>query len=84
VKKEALVDYNDIAFENVTLQMEIEGLSDDVLLDECNHILSSGFESEIMDNILVNYFRKGQITPEERKMAEGLYALANGSFTWEV
>jgi hypothetical protein len=84
VNKDSLIDYNDIAFENATLKMELEGLSDDVLLDECNYILSSGYESDIMDDILVTYFKKGEISPEDRKKAEGLYTLVNGSMTWEV
>ena len=82
--KQGLVDYNDISFENLTLKMELEGLSDDVLLDECNHILSSSYESEIMENILVNYFKNGKIDPSERAIAEGLYILANGDLSWEV
>jgi hypothetical protein len=84
VNKELLIDYNDIAFETETLKLELEGLSDDVLIDECNYILSSGYESDIMDDILVSYFKKGKISPEDRKKAEGLYTLANGSMTWEV
>lgn len=82
--KQGLIDYNDISFENMTLSMEMEGLSDDVLLDECNHILSSMYESKMMDDILVNYFKNGNISKEERKKAEGLYLLANGDLAWEV
>jgi hypothetical protein len=82
--KQGLVDYNDICFENLTLQMEMEGLSDDALLDECNHILSALYENEVMENILVSYFKNGKISPEERKIAEGMYILANGDLVWEV
>jgi hypothetical protein len=79
-----LFDYNDIVFETLTLSLELEGLSDDVLLDECNFILSSKYESAIMDEILSNYFKTGNINEQERKMAEGLYLLANGELAWEI
>jgi hypothetical protein len=82
--KERLIDYNDISFENTTMSMELEGLSDDVLLDECNFILSSEFESAIMDDVLANYFRTGNISKQERRVAEALYLLANGELAWEV
>jgi hypothetical protein len=82
--KQGLVDYNDISFEKLTLNLELECLTDDVLLDECNHILSGKYESRIMDDILVSYFKNGKITEEERKKAEGLYLLANGDLAWEV
>ena len=55
--KQGLVDYNDISFEKLTLNLELECLTDDVLLDECNHILSGKYESRIMDDILVSYFK---------------------------
>lgn len=82
--KERLIDYNDISFENTTIAMELEGLSDDVLLDECNFILSGQYESELMDDILANYFKTGNISKQERKVAEALYLLANGELAWEV
>jgi hypothetical protein len=82
--KQGLVDYNDISFEKLTLNLELECLTDDVLLDECNHILSGKYESRIMDDILVSYFKNGKITEEERKKAEGLYLLANGDLAWEI
>lgn len=82
--KQGLVDYNDISFEKLTINLELECLTDDVLLDECNHILSGKYESRIMDDILVSYFKNGKITEEERKKAEGLYLLANGDLAWEV
>jgi hypothetical protein len=82
--KQGLIDYNDIFFENLTINMELECFSDDILLDECNHVLSGKYESSIMDNILVNYFKNGKITEEERKKAEGLYILANTELAWEV
>ena len=82
--KDQLIDYNDISFESLTLSMELEGLSDDILLDECNHILSGRYESKIMDEILVNYFKNGSISEEERKKAEALYLLVYGDLAWEV
>jgi hypothetical protein len=82
--KQGLFDYNDMAFEKFTLGLELEGLSDDVLLDECNFILSGHYESSIMDDILVNYFKNGKINKEERKIAEGFYILAHGDLAWEV
>jgi hypothetical protein len=82
--KQGLVDYNDISFEKLTLNLELECLTDDVLLDECNHILSGKYESRIMDDILVSYFKNGKITEEERKKAEGLYLLANGDLAWDI
>jgi hypothetical protein len=82
--KDSLIDYNDIFFESSTIKMELEGLSDDVLLDECNFILGGNCESELMDNILMNYFKNGSITSEERVAAEGLYILVNGDLAWDV
>lgn len=82
--KQGLFDYNDIAFEKSTLKLEIEGLSDDILLDECNFILSGQYESEIMENVLLNYFKNGKISKEERILAEGLYLLAHGDLAWEI
>lgn len=82
--KEDLIDYNDICFENSTLMMEVETLSDDALLDECNHILAGFHDSEFMDEVLTSYFKTGKITKTQRKTAEGLYLLAYGEFGWEV
>lgn len=82
--KDSLIDYNDISFESLTMKMEIEGLSDEVLLDECNFILSGKYESSMMEDILASYFKTGNITKQERKMAEELYMLANGELAWEV
>lgn len=82
--KDSLIDYNDISFESLTMKMEIEALSDEVLLDECNFILSGKYESSIMEDILSRYFKTGNITKKERRMAEGLYILANGELAWEV
>lgn len=82
--KDVLIDYNDIFFENLTINLELESLSDDVLIDECNYILSGIHEYGIMDNILVSYFKNGKISKEERKVAEGLYLLAHGDLAWEV
>jgi len=82
--KDILFDYNDIAFEKQTLLLELDSLSDDILLDECNYILNGKYESRIMDNVLTSYFKNGKITKEERKIAEGLYLLAHGELAWEV
>lgn len=82
--RDELIDYNDICFENLTLQMEMEGLSDDALLDECNHILAGYHKSKVMDEILVKYFKTGKISRDERAKAEGLYLLAYGEFGWEI
>lgn len=82
--KQFLVDYLDICFEQTTLELELECLSDDVLLDECNHILTSSIECEDLEEILVKYFKKGEINKEERKRAEALYKLAYGDFILEV
>lgn len=82
--KQGLFDYNDIAFENLTLSLELEGLSDDVLLDECNFILSGKYESQIMDDVLVSYFKSGKINKDQRRVAESLYLLAHGDLAWEV
>jgi len=82
--RDTLIDYNEISFESLTLKMEIAGLNDDVLLDECNFILSGKYHSKMMDEILVSYFKNGKINKEERKKAEALYILANGDLAWEI
>jgi hypothetical protein len=81
--KDALFDYSDICYETSTVKMEMEGMSDDALLDECNHILAGGFEDEAMDDILKYYFNTGKITPEHRKKAEAFYMLAYCELAWE-
>jgi len=81
--KEVLIDYSDICYETSTVRMEMEGMSDDALLDECNHILAGGYEDEAMDDVLVYYFANGKITPEHRKKAEALYLLAYCDLAWE-
>jgi hypothetical protein len=82
--RDTLIDYNEISFESLTLKMEIAGLNDDVLLDECNFILSGKYYSKMMDEVLVSYFKNGKISKEERKKAEALYILANGDLAWEI
>lgn len=82
--KEGLIDYNDIFFENLTITLELESLTDDVLIDECSYILSGIHECKFMDDILVSYFKNGKISKKERKIAEGLYLLAHGDLAWEV
>lgn len=82
--KQGLFDYNDIAFEKFTLDLELEGLSDDVLLDECNFILSGSYESEIMEDVLVHYFKNGKINKDQRRIAESLYLLAHGDLAWDI
>lgn len=81
--KESLIDYNDMAFEKSTMQLELECLNDDSLLDEISHLLTS-CDSEEMESILVHYFKNGNITEEQRQQAENLYILAYCEFTWEV
>lgn len=78
----SLITYNDISYEISTIQMELEGISDDALVDECQHILV-GMESEEMDDILVEFFKKGELSKESRKKAEGLYCLAYMELGWE-
>lgn len=82
--KFGLIDYNDICFERKTLQLEMECLSNDAILDECNFVISGEFESEMMEDVLVSYFKSGTINSEQRKIAEGLYLLAHGELCWEV
>lgn len=82
--KDELIDYNEICFESLTLQMEMECLSDDALLDECNHILAGNYKSKVMEEILLRYFKTGKIDKEDRTRAEGLYLLAYGEFGWDL
>lgn len=77
-----LITYSDLVYENSTLQMEIEGLSDDALIDECNHIVL-GLDSDELDTIMAEYFKNGELSPEQRKKAEALYRLAYSELVWE-
>jgi len=81
--KESLIDYNDMYFESATIRMEVEGMSDDALLDECNHIMSSNLESVSMDEVMMAYFKSGNLSQENRKKAEGFYVLAYADLVWE-
>jgi hypothetical protein len=78
-----LIDYNDISYEISTLKMEIEGMNDDSLIEECNHVLTSNLRSPTMDKIISSYFKKGELTPEQREQAIGFYVLAYGEFGWQ-
>ena len=40
-----LIDYNDIFYQSQTLSMEVEGMSDDTLIEECNHVLTSNLRT---------------------------------------
>lgn len=82
--KHMLFDYLDILFEAQTMQMELDSLSDDALLDECNHILAGIYENDDIEEVLYEYFKNGNITKEQRKKAEQLYTLAYSEFLWEV
>jgi hypothetical protein len=82
--KDSLIDYNDIFFEKITIQMEIESLNDDALLDECNHILAAHYENADLEDIFVKYFKTGTISKEDRVKAEAVYLLAYGDIVWEV
>ena len=81
--KDNLIDYLDITFENSTMKLELECLNDDSLLDEINHLLTACDNPE-MEDILMQYFKNGSITKEQRKKAEGLYILAYSEFMWDV
>lgn len=63
--------------------MEVEGMSDDALIEECNHVLTSNLRSTTMDSIISSYFKNGGLTIEQRKRAIGFYVLAYGEFGWE-
>lgn len=82
--KESLVDYLDIIFEQATLDIELECLSDEVLLEECNHILAGFSDCPDMEDILVSFFKSGKIDEGERKRAEALYRLTYSEFYIEV
>jgi hypothetical protein len=62
--------------------MELEGMSDEALIDECNHILV-GMENSEMDELLISYFKNGELTKDQRKKAESLYILAYLDLAWE-
>lgn len=81
--KHTLFDYLDIEFEKSTIELELDSLNDDSLLDEINHILTA-YDSPDIEDILMDYFKKGSITKEQRKKAESMYILAHSEFIWEV
>jgi hypothetical protein len=78
--KDSLVDYLDILFEQATLDIELDCLSDEVLLEECNHILAGFTDCQDVEDILISFFKTGKITKEERKRAEALYRLMYAEF----
>lgn len=79
-----LIDYNDIFYQSQTLSMEVEGMSDDTLIEECNHVLTSNLRSVTMDKIISSYFKNGGLSSEQRKCAIAFYVLAYGEFGWEI
>jgi hypothetical protein len=78
--KDFLVDYLDILFEQATLDIELDCLSDEVLLEECTHILDGFTDCQDVEDIIISFFKTGTITKEERKRAEGLYRLVYCEF----
>jgi hypothetical protein len=78
----SLISYSDICYESSTLRMEVEGLTDDALIDECNHIMV-GLDGTEMEELLALYFKNGELTKEQRKKAEELYVLAYVDLAWE-
>lgn len=78
----SLITYSDLVYEHSTLQMELEGLSDDALIDECSHIVV-GLDGTELDDIMAEYFKKGALTKGQRKKAEALYLLAYAELAWE-
>jgi hypothetical protein len=80
---EKLIDYNALYYQAQTLSMEVEGMNDDALIEECSHIMMSNLQSNIMDKVFASYFKKSVLTSEQRKAAIAFYMLAYGSFGWE-
>lgn len=80
---EKLIDYNDLYYQAQTLAMEVEGMNDEALIEECGHIMNSRLHSPSMDKIMSSYFKKGELTLEQREKAIAFYCLAYGSFGWE-
>ena len=74
--KLGLIDYNDIFFEDKTLEIELKDMSDDKLMDECNYILHGVKQGNHYDDMFLSYFKKGSLSEEERYEAEVLYKLA--------
>lgn len=57
-------------------------MSDDALIDECNHIMI-GLDSEEMDEVLTEYFKTGKLSEDNRKKLEYMYCLAYLELGWE-
>jgi hypothetical protein len=80
---EKLIDYNALYYQSQTLAMEVEGMNDESLIEECGHIMTSRLHSPQMDKIMSSFFKKGELTLEQRKAAIAFYILAYGDFIWE-
>jgi hypothetical protein len=63
--------------------MEVEGMNDDALMEECSHIMTTQLNSASMDKVFSSYFKSGELTLEQRKQAIAFYQLAYGEFGWE-
>jgi hypothetical protein len=81
--KDSLIQYSDITFECDTIRMEIDGMSDEALIDECNEIMATSLESTDMDQIIIKYFKAGKLSKEDRARVEGFYVLSYLQLGWE-
>jgi len=77
-----LIQYQDLCYENATISMEIDGMDSESLIDECAHLMIN-FESESMEQIITEFFRRGELSKDARKAAEAFYKLAYGELIWE-
>lgn len=77
-----IISYSDVYYENYTLLLELEGMTDDALIDECNHILV-GMDDCQMDDVMAEYFKNGSLSEKSRKRAMDLYCLAYSELVWE-
>lgn len=77
-----LIQYHDLCYESATISMEIDGMDSESLIDECAHLMLN-FQSEIMEEVITNFFKKGKLSKDERRSAEAFYKLAYGELMWE-
>lgn len=77
-----MLTYSQLLYEQATISLELDGMEDSALVEEVSVILIN-FENEEVDDAMSRYFKKGKLTPIDRKCLETFYILAYRELLWK-
>tara|TARA_R100001086_G_scaffold167171_1_gene90735 strand:+ start:134 stop:349 length:216 start_codon:yes stop_codon:yes gene_type:complete len=66
-----------------TLKLELEGIPDAALVEECIYY-GENFQCDDLNEIGLKFGYKGKITEKERKKLENIYILMYTDISWEA